>query len=114
MKDFILLFHSVPDFSFQPTPEQIQAEVNKWQGWIGGIAAQGKLKSTEGLGYEGKTLAADGTVTDGPYLKVKEMIGGFLICSTETIDEAIELAKGCPVFENGGQVEVRDLMVFEQ
>lgn len=113
MKDFMMLFYSEEDMSRQPSPEEIQAEIKKWQDWIGGIAAQGKLKSTDALGYQGKTMHADGTLTDGPYVELKEMIGGYLICSADTLDEAVELAKGCPIFEVGGKVEVRDVMVFE-
>jgi len=114
MKDFIMLFHSEPSPNLQPTPEEIQAEVKRWQDWMGGIAAQGKLKSPgEALGFEGKTMNADGTITDGPYAEVKELVGGFTIVSAANIDEAMELAKGCPVLENGGKVEVRDVMVFE-
>lgn len=109
----MMLFHSTPDFSYKPTPADIQAEIKKWQDWIGGIAAQGKFKATDALGYDGKTLNADGTVTDGPYAEMKEIVGGYLICTTETLEEALELAKGCPVFETGGRVEVRDVMVFE-
>ena len=38
---------------------------------------------------------------------------GYLICITNTIEEALELAKGCPIFDTGGKVEVRDVMVFD-
>lgn len=114
MKDFMMLFHSEPSPNLEPTPEDIQQEVKKWQDWIGGIAAQGKLKSPgDALGFEGKTLHEDGNITDGPYMEVKEMIGGYTIVTTETIEEAVELAKGCPVLEVGGKVEVRDVMVFD-
>ena len=114
MKDFAMLFHSEPNPNFQPTPEQIQDEVKRWQDWMGGIAAQGKLKSPgEALGFVGKTMHADGTVTDGPYAEIKEIVGGFIICSAHDIEEAIGLAKGCPALENGGKVEVRDVMVLE-
>ena len=114
MKDFMMLFHSEPNPNFQPTPEQIQEEVKRWQDWMGGIGAQGKLKSPgEALGYDGKTMHADGTVTDGPYAEMKEIVGGFIIVSAENTAEAIQLAKGCPALENGGKVEVRDVMVFD-
>lgn len=115
MKDFMMLFHSEPYPDFNPTPEQIQAEVKKWQDWMGGIAAQGKLKSAgEALGFEGKTLHSDGTVTDGPYAEVKEFVGGYTIVSAESLEDALALAKGCPALETGGKVEVRDIMVFDQ
>lgn len=113
MKDFMMLFHSEPNPNFQPSPEEIQAEVKRWQDWMGGIAASGKLKSEgDALGFEGKTMNSDGTVTDGPYAEVKELVGGYVIVTAENVDEAIGLAKGCPVLENGGKVEVRDIMVF--
>lgn len=114
MKDFMMLFHSEPNPDFNPTPEQIEEEVKAWQDWMGGIGAQGKLKNPgEALGFEGKIMHADGTITDGPYAELKEIVGGFLIVSAESIEEAIQLSKGCPALSSGGKVEVRDIMVFD-
>jgi len=114
MKDFMMLFHSEPNPNFNPTPEQIQAEVKQWQDWMGGIGAQGKLKNPgEALGYDGKTMHADGSITDGPYAELKEIVGGFIIVSAESTEDAIQLAKGCPALTNGGKVEVRDIMDLE-
>ena len=110
----MMLFRSEPNPNMEPTPEEIQEEVKAWQDWIGGIGAQGKLKNHgEALGFEGKTMHADGSVTDGPYAEVKEIVGGFIVVTAENIDDAAELAKGCPALSNGGKVEVRDVMVFE-
>ena len=114
MKDFMMLFHSEANPNMEPTPEELQAEIKLWQEWIGGIAAQGKLKHEgEALGFEGKTLHADGAITDGPYAELKEIIGGFIIVSAESIEEAVKLADGCPVFSEGGKVEVRDIILIE-
>lgn len=111
MKDFMMLFHSEPDANMEPTPEEIEAEIKLWQDWIGGIAAQGKLKNPgEGLGFEGRTVHPDGSITDGPYAEVKEFVGGFIIVTAEDIDAATELAHGCPALASGGKVEVRDIM----
>jgi len=114
MKDFMMLFHSEPNPNFNPTPEQIQAEVKAWQEWMGVIGAKGKLKNPgEALGFEGKTMHADGTITDGPYAELKEIVGGYIIVSAESSEEAVQLANGCPALASGGKVEVRDIMVFE-
>ncbi len=114
MKDFMMLFHSEPNPNTEPTPEEVEAEIKEWMDWIGSIGAQGKLKNHgEALGFEGKTMHADGSVTDGPYAEVKEIVGGFIIVSTDNIDEATELAKGCPGLANGGKVEVRDIMAMD-
>ena len=111
MKDFMMLFHSEPNPNMEPTPAEIEAEIKEWMDWIGGIGAQGKLKNPgEALGFEGKTMHADGSITDGPYAEVKEIIGGFIIVSSDHIDEAMELAKGCPALSVGGKVEVREIM----
>lgn len=111
MKDFMMLFHSESNPNMEPSPEEIQEEINLWMDWIGGIGAQGKLKHPgEALGFEGKTMHADGSITDGPYAEVKEIVGGFIIVSADNVDEAIGLAKGCPGLTNGGKVEVREVM----
>jgi hypothetical protein len=110
MKDFLLVYRN--DFKSQPTgsPEELQAITKKWMDWIGGIAAQNKLTSQGNrLGSEGKVVRPNNVVTDGPYTEIKELIGGYSIINAESYDEAVEIAKGCPIFELGGNVEVRDI-----
>jgi len=114
MKNFMMLFHSEPNPDFNPTPDQIQDEIKAWQDWMEGIGAQGKLKNPgEALGFEGKTMHTDGSITDGPYAELKEIVGGYIVVSAENAEEAIALGEGCPVLKNGGKVEVRDIMIFE-
>ncbi|MFK7904637.1 MAG: YciI family protein [Chitinophagales bacterium] len=113
MKEFMMLFRHVPNPSYQPSQEDIQAEIKKWQDWIGGIAAQGKFSSTNQLGYEGKVVKPGNVITDGPYAEVKEIIGGYIIVKAESFDEAVEFAKGCPMLDVGGHVEVRQFMELE-
>lgn len=113
MKEFMMLFRHVPDPSYVPSQEDIQNEIKKWQDWIGGIAAQGKFDSTNQLGSEGKVVKPDGTITDGPYAEVKEIIGGYIIVKTESETEAVEIAKGCPILDTGGHVEVRAFMELD-
>jgi len=110
MNEFMMLFRSAGYGDYQPSPEEIQETIKKWQDWIGGIAAQGKFSSTNQLGQEGKVVKPDQTVTDGPYAELKEMIGGYVIVKASSIDEVVEMAKGCPVLEIGGNVEIRNVM----
>jgi hypothetical protein len=51
---------------------------------------------------DGKTL-----VTDGPFVDIKEAIGGFLFFEADDLDAAIELAAKIPAARLGGAVEVR-------
>ena len=92
----------------------MQAVMARWDEWLGGIAAQDKLVGTNALDRTGKIVKADGSVTDGPYVALKEMVGGYTMVKAENMEEAVELTKGCPMFDMGGTVEVRDIMVFER
>ena len=55
----------------------------------------------------GKTLT-----TDGPFVSVKEALGGWLTYEAEDLDAAIELASRIPAARLGGAVEVRPLKEF--
>lgn len=116
MEKFMLIFHSTQDQGTayqQQSPEEIQAEMQKWNHWIGGIAAQSKMIGTEALMPFGKIMSKGGQVlTDGPYTEGKEIIGGYALVSAADLDEAGELAKGCPIFDTNGSVEVRPIVTF--
>jgi len=113
MQEFMMLFRHVPNPSYMPSPEEIKAEIKKWQDWIGSIAAQGKFSSTNQLGYEGRVVKPNNVVTDGPYAEIKEIIGGYIIVKAESFDDAVEMAKGCPVLQLGGHVEIRSFVAIE-
>jgi hypothetical protein len=53
------------------------------------------------------TGAGGKSITDGPFAEGKEEVGGYIMISAASLDEASELAKGCPVLLGGGSVEVR-------
>lgn len=106
----MMIFRHAPDPNRVVSPEQMQANIRLWQDWIGSIAARGKFLSTGQLGPEAKTLQADNVITDGPYAEVKEIVGGYLIVKATSLEEAIQLADGCPILLMGGHVEVRDII----
>ncbi|HEY7830484.1 MAG TPA: YciI family protein [Solirubrobacteraceae bacterium] len=54
---------------------------------------------------DGKTLT-----TDGPFVEVKEAIGGYLLFEAEDLDAAIELAARIPAARLGGAIEVRPIV----
>jgi hypothetical protein len=116
MNKYMLAFwNAIPsEESFaQLSPEAIQVEIEKWNNWIGGIAAQGKMVATEALHNTGKTVSGSANiVTDGPFTEGKEIIGGFMILTADSLEEAVELSKGCPIYDSEGRVEVRQIQVF--
>lgn len=113
MKEFMIIFRNESKQEEAPSPEQMQAMVAEWQDWIGAIAAQGKFVATNALGFEGQTVSSKGIVSDGPYVELKEIIGGYIIVKANNLQEAVALSEGCPTLRMGGKVEVRDVMVFD-
>src|SRR6516162_1213109 len=57
-----------------------------------------------------KTVRASG-VTDGPFMETKEALGGYSVLETDTIEEAVEIAKTWPGVDRGWMtVEVRPIV----
>ena len=54
---------------------------------------------------DGKTLT-----TDGPFVAIKEALGGYLFFEADDLDAAIELAARIPAARMGGAIEVRPLV----
>jgi hypothetical protein len=115
MADFLLLFRNEPNGDETPSPEQLQDMFNNWRNWMGGIAAQNKLVNPGSrLSHANARVIKPGAlVTDGPYTEIKEFISGFIVVSTGSIEEAVDIAKGCPIFNTGGSVEVRTVVPME-
>src|SRR5579872_4470377 len=113
MKEFVLIFRSDALPEVKLTPEGTMIISEQWQNWIGGIVAQDKLVARGNrLGNEGKTVKPNNVVINGPYAEIKEMLGGYTIIRADSIEEATEIAKGCPILEVGGNVEVRDIILM--
>ena len=110
MKDYLLVYRM--EYSAVPagTPEQMEAMTKQWMDWIAGIAAKGKLTDRGNrLTGTGKVVNGNNVITNGPYTEIKETIGGYSMVKSESYDEAVELAKGCPILAVGGNVEVREI-----
>lgn len=110
MKEFLLIFRLNDIAATKPTPEQIQERMN----WLAGIAAQNKLadKGNTLSVTSAKTVRNETTVTDGPFTEIKEFIAGYVIVRTETIDDAVALARTSPIFKVGGAIEVREILTL--
>ena len=113
MQEFLLVFRqeasNVPPA--QLSPDQMQEMMKPWQDWMGGLAAQNKLaNSGNRLHPHGKVVKPGHLVTDGPYVELKESIGGYISIYAENLEEAVELSKGCPILHHNGNVEVRQVV----
>ncbi|HTA83416.1 MAG TPA: YciI family protein [Bacteroidia bacterium] len=92
------------------SPEAMQKHMEKWYAWMGDLAKKGIMGASEPLQPTGKQVSGSKkVVTDGPFIEAKEMIGGYTVVNAKDINEAVEIAKGCPVFEVDGKLEVRPI-----
>lgn len=110
MQEFILIFRHEDGLKVG-SPEQIQVWMKQTMDWIGGIAAQNKFVGGNGLPFaDARVVHANKTVTNGPFGEIKETIGGYIIVKADSVEEAVEFAKGCPVLQGeGNTVEVRQI-----
>jgi hypothetical protein len=77
-------------------------EINQTPGVTPGVGLQAPDTATTVRVEDGKTL-----VTDGPFVAVKEALGGWLVFEADDLDAAIEMASRVPAARMGGGVEVR-------
>jgi hypothetical protein len=79
--------------------------LNETPGVTPGVRMQPPETATTVRVEGGKTLT-----TDGPFVEIKEAIGGYLFFEADDLDAAIELAARIPAARLGGAVEVRPLV----
>ena len=83
--------HFIPEEAKPPTPEMM----NEMGKFIGEAIQAGVLVSTGALQPKGTRLKLEKgkfTVTDGPFIELKELLAGFAVIRVNSLDEAIELA----------------------
>lgn len=108
-KEFMLLFRFEPSNDYQPTETEMNEMHQQWGAFIGNIAIQEKLVSTHQLGFEGVQISSDLYISEGIHIANKQTLGGNIIVKAASMSEAVEMAKGCPIIQMGGSVEVRNI-----
>ncbi len=112
MSDFLFLIRGSNRLA--RSPEDMQKSMQKWVTWFNGLHEQGVIKDPGNpLDASGKVVRGSRKeVHDGPYAEAKDLVNGYVLIESATIDEAVEIAQGCPIFEDGGSVEVRPIKTF--
>ena len=57
-----------------------------------------------------RVVRQDRAVTDGPYIEAKDLVLGFIVVEARDLDEATDLAHGCPIVQGGGSIEIRPVI----
>ena len=110
-KYMLILFEKGGEYDSM-SPEEYQKEFEahgKWMEELGERYVSGEPLEPPALTVRGK----EKVVTDGPFVEAKELVGGFYIIKAESLAEAAEISKGCPVLRLGGSIEVREIMKMD-
>jgi len=112
MAKFMYLFRNNPAAYRSMSPEQMQHTLKKWMDWKDELDKNGTIKPLgERLDGMGKVVRGKRkSVSDGPYIEVKDFVQGYMLLEAKDLDQAVELAKGCPVLESDGTVEIRPFL----
>ena len=110
MPKYLCLQRNLPSTSSdKPSPAQMQEMYAKFNEWrekfqanivdLGGKLGEGSLVTSEAA-----------AAADGPFVEVKELVGGFMILSAESLQQAIEVAESFPgLVRPGSGVEVIEI-----
>ena len=111
MEEYLLIFRH-EDGTKVASPEQIQVWMKQTMDWIAGIKAKNKFVGGNGLIFQdAKVVHHNKMVTNGPFGDIKETLGGYVHVKADSVEEAVEFAKGSPVLQGeGNTVEVRKVV----
>jgi hypothetical protein len=116
MNDYVFLFRTNLESqrAAMGTPEAAQKSMQAWLVWIRDLEAKGHLQNPgQPIDREGRVVRGpDKVVTDGPFIEAKDLVLGFIVIQARDLDQATQLASGCPMLAGGGSVEVRPVARF--
>jgi len=109
VSEFVYLYRNAER---PPSAEQMQQQMQKWMAWMKDLQAKGHIKDNgHPLERAGKVVKSHGkSISDGPFAEAKDVVGGYTLIEAKDLDQAAQLASGCPIFNVGGYVEVRPVM----
>jgi hypothetical protein len=107
MRKFTLLFRAGGSFTHRD-----RLSDQRWAAWIKDLDARGLIANL------GQPLDKTGLLIEGrgkhlrsmSFAELNAMIDGFVVLAAHNIDEAVEISRSCPIFEEGGSVEVRPVL----
>ena len=106
-QNYLCIQRSQPGKDQKPSPAQMEEMYAKFNAWKEKfqdniVDMGGKLQGP------GKIVTSEGA-TDGPFVEAKEVIGGYMIISAESMEQAVEVARESPGVFPGSSIEVRPI-----
>jgi len=106
----MLLFRASDVYQPDQSPAALQALTVKMMDWVGYITERGLHVSSEKFKRTGKqVIGANKTIAEQPFGTGKDIIGGITIVLARDFNEAVEIAKACPILETNAGIEIRPI-----
>ena len=107
----MLLFRGSEVYQPDQSPEALQVLTQKMMDWLGDLSGKGMHIASERFKRSGKQVnGAKKKLTDLPFGDEREVVGGCTIVQARDINEAVEIAKRCPILETNATIEVRPIL----
>ena len=89
--------------------DELETRMAKWGAWIDDLGEQ--FVAGGPLDEDGRILdSKDGEPKRGFVEDGDAEVGGYIIVEAGSIDDAVNLARGCPIYEVDGIAEVREIV----
>jgi hypothetical protein len=121
MPQYLFLLYDDETRWTAPSDEEMAAEMTRHGLFAEAVAAAEGAQILGGNALQStqtaSTLRRDAAdteplLTDGPFAETKEALGGYYLIEARDLDQALDLARQCPVTQGG--VEVRPILQFDQ
>ncbi len=116
MAKFVVMLKGGYESFKEMSPEETQQSIQRYRDWTQGLVEKGVFVDGDKLKDDGVRLlnSRDGKVVmDGPFAETRETIGGIIIIEAGIYDEAASLLTDCPIFSDGGNIELREIDVLD-
>ncbi len=114
MEKFMLLFRGSEAYQKDQSPEVLDVLKANMIDWVTDLSEKGFHAGSEPLQPSGKQVSGvNRIVTDGPYGKEKEVVGGCTIVLANDIEEAVAIANTCPILNTNATIEVRAIQIIQ-
>lgn len=89
MANYLFVYHGggTPE-----SPEEQAKAMQAWTDWLGGLGSA--VVDGGNPASQSRSLSGDGKVSDG----ASDPITGYSVVRADSLDKAIDLARGCPIF----------------
>ena len=111
-KTYMCLLRSASGTCEKPSASEMEIQFAKYQVW--------QQKFSDNILDMGGQLGASGSVvrnesvTDGPFIELKEIIGGYMKLTAKNVDEAIKVINASPMIESPNvSIEIREILNVE-